>query len=274
MEVINGNDGVLAAEPVEAMGSADIVRVEDRKRPSMMSMGGKATAELRAELHRAELELSNWVAEREQRLGDLQQVGFERAMEARATDFLDIRKAEQETKSRRGHYAAVAKRQKEQLEEERKRLEELKVTEQEELPAKLEVLGAEHARVAKTLEEKRGEMANRRYLKEEELSELGRGVIFYRRLGLEFEGGEVGNDGSMQCLRLVFRQISRTDPDRPYVIAVSIDDEGRYVVPECFPALPEEDFKRMVGDVNYTNNFASFVSRVRRGFVALAEAGL
>ena len=29
----------------------------------------------------------------------------------------------------------------------------------------LEVLGAEHARVAKTLEEKRGEMANRRYLK-------------------------------------------------------------------------------------------------------------
>ena len=37
-------------------------------------------------------------------------------MEARATDFLDIRKAEQETKSRRGHYAAVAKRQKEQLE--------------------------------------------------------------------------------------------------------------------------------------------------------------
>ena len=69
-------------------------------------------------------------------------------------------------------------------------------------------------------------------------------------------------------------KISRTDPDRPYVIAVSIDDEGRYVVPECFPALPEEDFKRMVGDVNYTNNFASFVSRVRRGFVALAEAGL
>ena len=63
---------VFPAEPVEAMGSADIVRVEDRKRPSMISMGGKATAELRAELHRAELELSNWVAEREQRLGDLQ----------------------------------------------------------------------------------------------------------------------------------------------------------------------------------------------------------
>lgn len=36
---------------------------------------------------------------------------------------------------------------------------------------------------------------------------LGRGVLFYSRLGLEFEGGEVGEDGSMKCLRLVFRQV-------------------------------------------------------------------
>lgn len=42
---------------------------------------------------------------------------------------------------------------------------------------------------------------------EEELSELGRGVMLYRRLGLEFEGGDVGDDGSMRCLRLVFRQV-------------------------------------------------------------------
>jgi len=34
-------------------------------------------------------------------------------------------------------------------------------------------------------------------LDEEELSALGRGVLFYKRLGLEFEGGDVGHDGSM-----------------------------------------------------------------------------
>lgn len=43
--------------------------------------------------------------------------------------------------------------------------------------------------------------------KEEELSELGRGVLLYSRLGLEFEGGDKGDDGSMNCLRLVFRQV-------------------------------------------------------------------
>lgn len=42
---------------------------------------------------------------------------------------------------------------------------------------------------------------------DEELSELGRGVYLYSRLGLEFEGGDVGDDGSMKCLRLVFRQV-------------------------------------------------------------------
>ena len=37
--------------------------------------------------------------------------------------------------------------------------------------------------------------------------------------------------------------------------------------------LPREDLRHMVANVNATNDFASFVSRVRRGFVALAEAG-
>lgn len=58
------------------------------------------------------------------------------------------------------------------------------------------------------------------------------------------------------------------------MIAVSIDENGRYVVPECFPALPAEEFDQMLADVNETNNFAQFVSRARRGFVAMAEAGL
>lgn len=58
------------------------------------------------------------------------------------------------------------------------------------------------------------------------------------------------------------------------MIAVSIDEEGRYIVPECFPALPAEEFDRMLTDVNETNNFAKFVSRARRAFVAMAEAGL
>lgn len=71
-----------------------------------------------------------------------------------------------------------------------------------------------------------------------------------------------------------FGQISRADPERPFVIAVRIDEGGRYTVPECIPALPKEGFERMLRCVNETNDFGSFVSEVRRAFVRLAEAGL
>lgn len=42
---------------------------------------------------------------------------------------------------------------------------------------------------------------------DEELSALGRGVVLYSRLGLEFEGGDGGQDGANKFLRLVFRQV-------------------------------------------------------------------
>lgn len=58
------------------------------------------------------------------------------------------------------------------------------------------------------------------------------------------------------------------------MIAVSIDEDGLYVIPECVPQLPSDAFDQMLADVNETNDFASLVSSVRRGFVALAEAGL
>lgn len=76
------------------------------------------------------------------------------------------------------------------------------------------------------------------------------------------------------ALQRPYSQISRSDPERPFVIAVRIDENGRYAVPECIPMLPAEGFQAMLRDVNETNDFALFVSTVRRGFVALAEAGL
>lgn len=46
--------------------------MELRSTESMGEMGEKMGAELRAELHSTEVQLSHWVAEREHRLGDIQ----------------------------------------------------------------------------------------------------------------------------------------------------------------------------------------------------------
>eukprot|EP00904_Undaria_pinnatifida_P005680 jgi/Undpi1/2241/HiC_scaffold_12.g05627.m1 len=242
-----------------AMGLVESERMEPRTMESMDEMGEHMLAGLRAELQSAEVQLSHWVAEREQRLGDLQ-AGFERSMEARANEVLDLRKAKQEASARQVHCLAVAKQQKEQLQEEVQRLEELKVKEEQDLPSRLKVLEAEHARVSKELEAKRGEMANRRYLKEEDLSALGRGVVLYSRLGLHFENG-LNEEGPGKCLRLVFQQISRNDPQRQFIIGIKVSDSGVYFAPECNPPLPAEQLEEMLAEVNRTNRFGGFVSR-------------
>lgn len=59
--------GSVAVEESVSVGAGG-GRVEEE---SVTAMGERMTAELRAELHRTELQLSHWVAEREQRLGDL-----------------------------------------------------------------------------------------------------------------------------------------------------------------------------------------------------------
>lgn len=52
---------------MDVMGSAAVEGVD-----LMANMGEEISAELREELHRTEVQLSHWVAEREQRLGDMQ----------------------------------------------------------------------------------------------------------------------------------------------------------------------------------------------------------
>lgn len=59
-------------EATMAMTLVEAERMEPRAMESMEEMGGNMVTGLRAELHSAEVQLSHWVAEREQRLGDLQ----------------------------------------------------------------------------------------------------------------------------------------------------------------------------------------------------------
>lgn len=54
------------------MGSVMMDRVETRTTESMAEMAERMSKELRAEMHNSEVQLSHWVAEREQRLGDVQ----------------------------------------------------------------------------------------------------------------------------------------------------------------------------------------------------------
>lgn len=53
------------------MGLVAVEGMETRTE-SIEALGERLTTELHAELHRTEVQLSHWVAEQEQRLGDMQ----------------------------------------------------------------------------------------------------------------------------------------------------------------------------------------------------------
>lgn len=55
-----------------SMGSVVMDHAETGTMESMAEMADRMSKELRAEMHSAEVQLNNWVAEREQRLADIQ----------------------------------------------------------------------------------------------------------------------------------------------------------------------------------------------------------
>ena len=81
-------------------------------------------------------------------------------------------------------------------------------------------------------------------------------------------------------LQLVFTSISRSDPSRPYLLSVYIDERNDYAVQQCDPAI--ERLPELLAEVNRSvvtaagkeevGDFGVFVMRVRQEFYQLAQA--
>ncbi|KAJ6660726.1 hypothetical protein lerEdw1_017352 [Lerista edwardsae] len=86
--------------------------------------------------------------------------------------------------------------------------------------------------------------------------------LFKERLGLEIR------KTSANHLQFIFRYIDQKDPDKPYTLTLSINDEGAYEVVSCSPPLDcKEELQRKVRE---TNNFSAFIANTRKAFIALS----
>lgn len=93
------------------------------------------------------------------------------------------------------------------------------------------------------------------------VDELTRGVAFYKRLGLDFDG--LGED----LLHLRFTKIDPRDLDREFTFSVKVTEDDVYDIRDVNP--PVEGVAEMVEELNETNDFSYFVRRMRREFVAI-----
>ncbi|XP_060634496.2 kinetochore protein Spc25 [Anolis sagrei] len=85
--------------------------------------------------------------------------------------------------------------------------------------------------------------------------------LFKESLGLEIHRSAENH------LQFIFRCISHKDVDQPYVLTLSLNEEGAYEVISCFPPL--DCIKELQDKVRETNNFSAFIANVRKAFVAL-----
>ncbi|XP_066466468.1 kinetochore protein Spc25 isoform X2 [Tiliqua scincoides] len=86
--------------------------------------------------------------------------------------------------------------------------------------------------------------------------------LFKERLGLEIR------KTSANHLQFIFRCIDHKDPDKPYTLTLSINDEEAYEVISCSPPLDcVEELQRKVRE---TNNFSAFIANTRKAFIALS----
>ncbi|XP_061464558.1 kinetochore protein Spc25 isoform X1 [Rhineura floridana] len=85
--------------------------------------------------------------------------------------------------------------------------------------------------------------------------------LFKERLGLEIRKTDVNH------LQFIFRCIDHKDLEKPYVLTLSINEEGAYEVISCSPPL--DGIEELQQKVRETSNFSAFIANIRKDFIAV-----
>ncbi|XP_028603579.1 kinetochore protein Spc25 isoform X1 [Podarcis muralis] len=85
--------------------------------------------------------------------------------------------------------------------------------------------------------------------------------LFKERLGLE-----IRKTGASH-LQFIFRCVDHKDLEKPYILTLTINEEGAYEVVSCFPPL--DCIEELQQKVRETSNFSAFIANVRKAFIAL-----
>ena len=94
-----------------------------------------------------------------------------------------------------------------------------------------------------------------------ELDEKSLAIEYYsQRLGLDMVNSDNG-------LGMVYTAVNPADPDAKHTLCVAVNEEGRYVVQQCNPPLPNID--AMLASLIDSNDFGFFVQSARAGFRGL-----
>ena len=228
-----------------------------------LSISEDITAQLRAEISSLDEDVDRWASMKQMDLAALEAQHEEESTELANTRRL-LEKQRDALIERTKDNAEARARHEREVETLSAAIHRLKA-ETEGLPEKLTALAAAEEAEAARLDELRLSVTDAKELREQEHNDLTRGVLFYKRLGLDFE--RALNDR----LRLTFTKLDPAEPERPFSFCVHVDDDQIYHISGCEPALPMESVAPMLRKLNEVNNFGAFVCGMRRCFEQLVK---
>lgn len=219
------------------------------------------TTNLRLELDRTNLSLQRWTERRMESL-DSSQRNFDRMMEEcqftiatlqeNEVQLEDVKQLNNSIRNQQlleinYHNAAI-----ESLCEKKSVFErQLSNLEQEELAEveRMEMIKKDH-------DEKKTVM-------EKSMNDMTHGISRFSALGLQFQRAH------NQCIQFIFTQIDPTNNLKEFSFSLLVDEQERYRLVDCSPALDQRSLYYLCNELNQDNKISKFVFNMRKEFCKL-----
>ena len=152
--------------------------------------------------------------------------------------------------------------QKKGIAECRSEIAQLRVEEQS-LPAHVEVLKAEESKQLENIAAATASANEKQREHKFELNQLTRGIVFYKRLGLELESVEPSDDEEGRML-MAFTRVDPYDPDRAFTLTLGVNEHNEFEFIESTPALT--GIAELCANLKATANLTRFTVGMRHKF--------
>jgi len=101
------------------------------------------------------------------------------------------------------------------------------------------------------------------------IDDLTRGVVNYKKLGLDFT--QIGRDAQLQFF---FTELNPIDPSRKFSFVLDVNDEEKYDIVDCDPNIDVKILVDILEELNRTDlaaDMSMLVRRMRRAFKEVLE---
>jgi hypothetical protein len=220
------------------------------------------TSALRTELEKTNACFNRWVDGQSNWLESTES-DFTRTMEECECTLAALKENELELETLREQNDTTKKAQKEEIDyyiQQKKIL----IEQEKELLPKLRKLEEEEEKENIRLNGIRKEHETLLLQAERSIDDLTHGIRMYAGLGLEFQKAEG------QCMKFIFTLIDPYDTAKQFFFKMFVDDNDKYQLVECQPAVPAPFTTKVLADLNSDNDIGKFVVKMRKAFQGIA----